>query len=98
LVACRCSQIPEIDHDEAYATVVNNLTFRVLLIIIIIFRLHAQIVDVETAFLHGDLEGIELYMNCPKSLKSEADEGPLLKKTIYGLVQLARHFFKKLTT
>ena len=28
-------------------------------------NLSAKIVDVETAFLHGDLEGIEIYMDCP---------------------------------
>lgn len=96
LVACGYSQIPGIDHDEVYAPVVNDLTFRVLLVLMIIHGLDAKIVDVETAFLHGDLEGIEIYMDCPKGLKAEKDECLVLNKTIYGLVQSARQFFKKL--
>ena len=54
--------------------------------------------DVETAFLHGDLEGIEIYMDCPKGLESEPDECLSLNRTTYGLVQSARQFFKKLIT
>jgi len=60
------------------------------------FGLKARIIDVETAFLHGDLDQ-EIYMDCPEGMK---DGGPskclLLKKTIYGLVQSARQFFTKL--
>jgi hypothetical protein len=56
-----------------------------------------KIVNVEKAFLHGDLEeGQEIYMNYPESLELEEDECLLLQKMIYGLVQSARQFFKKL--
>jgi hypothetical protein len=53
-----------------------------------------KIVDVETAFLHGELDEIEICMDCPQGL----DECLLLNKTSYGLAQSARQFFKKLMT
>jgi hypothetical protein len=97
LVACGYSQIPGIDHDEVYAPVVNDVTYRIVLLCMLIWKLTAKLVDVETAFLHGELEGIEIYMDCPQGLEHEPDECLLLNKTIYGLAQSARQFYKKLT-
>ncbi len=97
LVACGYSQIPGVDYTENYAPVISDVTYRILLICEIVWGLTSKIVDVETAFLHGDLEeGQEIYMDCPESLEHEEDECLLLQKTIYGLVQSARQFFKKL--
>ena len=56
--------------------------------------------DVETAFLYGDLEG-EICMKIPKGC-SDYKEIDLSKKclildhALYGLVQAARQFYKKL--
>jgi hypothetical protein len=52
-------------------------------------------VDIETAFLHGDLVK-EIYMEVPKGLEIEHNKKLMLKKTIYGLVQSARKFYEKL--
>jgi Reverse transcriptase (RNA-dependent DNA polymerase) len=60
-----------------------------------IWNLKACIVDVETAFLLGDLQE-EIYMNIPKGMNSNPNDCLLLTKTIYGLVQSAREFYKKL--
>ena len=60
-----------------------------------VWTLNAKIIDVETAFLHGDLEE-EIYMNCPQGLDSDPNDCLLLKKSLYDLVQSARQFFKKL--
>jgi len=49
-VACGYSQIPGVDFTENYSPVVNDVTFRLLLLIWIYFKLTAKIVDVETAF------------------------------------------------
>ena len=98
LVACGYSQIPGIDHDESYAPVVNDVTYRTVILCMMLYVLTAKTVDVETAFLHGDLEGIEIYMDCPLGIDHETDECLILNKTIYGLVQAARQFFKKLVT
>ena len=73
----------------------NDITYRIMLVASILWRLTNVIVDVETAFLHGDLEE-EIYMDCSEGLDHENDECLLLQKTIYGLVQSARQFYKKL--
>ena len=86
LVACGYSQIPGVDHDEFFAPVVCGMTFRILIICMILGKLSAKIVDVEPAFLHGELEGIEIFMNCSQGLNAGPDECLLLNKNIYGLV------------
>ena len=81
---------------ESYAPVVSNVTYRIMLIVEILKGLTSKIVDVETAFLHGRLEE-EIYMECPKVLGEEKGKILLLTKSIYGLVQAARQFYKKWT-
>jgi Reverse transcriptase (RNA-dependent DNA polymerase) len=54
LVACGYSQIPGIDFNESFAPVINDVSFRIMLISKLIWNLKACIIDVETAFLHGD--------------------------------------------
>jgi hypothetical protein len=71
-----------------------DVTIQVLLVAEIVWKLVSQIIDVETAFLHGDLEK-ESYMDCPDGLDQEVLECLLLLKTIYGLVQAAQAFYKK---
>jgi Reverse transcriptase (RNA-dependent DNA polymerase) len=66
-----------------------------MLISKLIWNLNACIIKVETAFLHGDLQE-EIYMNIP--MNSNPNDCLFLTKTIYGLVQSAREFYKKLIT
>jgi hypothetical protein len=66
-----------------------------MLIAKLIWNLEASIVDVETAFLHGELQE-EIYMNIPEGMSYDSKHCLLLTKTIYGLVQSAREFYKKL--
>jgi len=65
-----------------------------MLVIAMLLNLDHVLIDVETAFLHGDLTN-EIFMDCPPGI--EESEGCCLKlnKTIYGLVQSAREYFKK---
>ena len=63
LVACGYSQVLGIDFSENYLLVVNNVTFRIMLLMVLHFGYLAKIVDVETAFLYGDLKE-EIYMEC----------------------------------
>ncbi len=95
LVACGYSQIPGVDFNESFAPVVNDVSFRIMLIAKLIWDLQASIVDVETAFLHGDLQE-EIYMSIPEGMNQDSNTCLLLRKTIYGLVQSAREFYNKL--
>jgi len=55
LIVCGYSRIPGVDFAENYAPVMNDVTWRILLVAMIVWKLDAIIVDVETAFLHSDL-------------------------------------------
>ena len=99
LVACGYSQIPGIDFEESFSPVANDVTTRILIIAEMMYKLKSKLVDVETAFLHGKIgEGEEIYMNVPEGVEHEDDECLKLNKTIYGLVQAARAFFKTLSS
>ena len=60
-----------------------------------------EIVDVETAFLYDDLEE-EIYLKIYNGLdlitgeEYDSDNCLILLKAMYGLVQVARQFYKKL--
>ena len=62
-----------------------------------ILNLKARIIDVETAFLHGELDE-EIFMESPEGLGHNKDEDCVkLEKAMYGLVQGARQYFVKFT-
>jgi hypothetical protein len=86
LVACGYSQVAGIDYNEIFAPVINDVTYRILLIVKILLKLKGVIVDVEAAFLHGDLEGCEIYMDAPEGLNAAANECVLLLKGVAVIV------------
>lgn len=96
LVACGYSQVAGIDFTQVFSPVCNDVTFRIVLICMIVWQLDALIFDVVTAFLTGDLEE-EIYMECPEGLDHEDDEILQLLKAIYGLVQASRQYNKRFT-
>jgi Reverse transcriptase (RNA-dependent DNA polymerase) len=97
LVAWGYSQVPGVDFQESFAPVINDVTFRILLLMMLTWNLKAKFVDIETAFLHGDLKET-IYMEIPKGMEVSVDECLILNKTIYGLVQSAREFYNKLVS
>jgi hypothetical protein len=48
--------------------VINGVSFRIILIAMIMRGLQASIIDIETAFLHGKLSE-EIYMNAPDGME-----------------------------
>ena len=96
LVACGYTQIPGIDFAENYAPVISDVTWRIMLVAMLIWNLEGILIDVECAFLEGDLEE-EVYMECPEGLENsdKIKECLKLEKSIYGLVQSARQWWKK---
>jgi hypothetical protein len=96
LVACGYSQVPGIDFTNVYSPVVNDVTFRIMMVAEMVYKYKSKLIDIETAFLHGQLEDDEIvFMDCPHGMDHENDECLRLRKTIYGLVQSARAFFKR---
>ena len=55
-MACGYSQIPGVDFTDSFAPVINDVSWRILLIIKMLMKHDAKIVDVETAFLFGYLD------------------------------------------
>ena len=96
LVACGYSQIYGVYYMENYAPVMNNVTRRVLLIVMLLKKYDGKILDIEVAFLHGNLEE-EIYTDCPQGLEDAKEEECVkLLHILYVLVQSARQFWKKL--
>ena len=65
----------------------------------IIEGLDAKVVDIDNAFLNGDLDH-EIFMKIPEEYKEciqnyDEDKALMLDKAIYGLVQAARQFWEK---
>ena len=95
IVACGYSQIPGVDFTKNYSPVVNDVTYQIMIIAMIIWSMNGKLVDVETAFLYGDLDE-EIFMECPDGMRSSRNECLRLNKSIYGLVQAARSWNKKI--
>jgi hypothetical protein len=66
-----------------------------MLISKLVWDMTSTVVDIDTAFLHGNLDR-EIYMDVPMGLSIGPNKKILLRKTIYGLVQSARKFYDKL--
>ena len=85
---------------DNFSPVVNDVTFQVVITQMIIEKWDAKIVDIDNAFLNGELEH-EIYMAIPEGYtkcieQCEENQALKLDKAIYGLVQVARQFFKKI--
>jgi Reverse transcriptase (RNA-dependent DNA polymerase) len=65
LVDCGYSQVPGVDFQETFAPVINDVTFRILLVMMLTWNFKAKDIDIKTAFLHGDLKE-SIYMEIPK--------------------------------
>jgi hypothetical protein len=71
------------------------VSFRLMLISKSVWDMTSTFVDIETSFLHGNLDK-EIYMDVPMGLSIGPNKKLLLRKIIYGLVQSARKFHEKL--
>jgi hypothetical protein len=57
----------------------------------LVCNLKAKIVDVETAFFHGDLKG-EIFMEIPEGKDAAKEDCLSLNKIVYGISKSARQF------
>ena len=99
LVALGYSKIQGIDYTDNFAPEAHDVSFRIALARMMVEKLDSLVMDVETAFLYGDIEE-EIFMKSPVAIE-EIDPGASpedyyqLKKGIYGLCQAARQFWRK---
>ena len=101
LVAKVFSKIPDVDFTDNYSPVVNDVAFRVVVARMLIENLKGKVVDIDNAFLNGDLEH-KIYMKIPEGydevINQDVDKEDclILQKAIYQLVQAARKFWMKI--
>ena len=96
LVVTSFCQKQGIDFDEIFSPVVKMCSIRVILGLTTIINLELEQLDIKTAFLHGDLDE-DIFMEQPEDLKVKGKENMVckLKKSLYGLKQGPRQWYKK---
>ena len=70
LVACGYTEIPGVDFNDSFALVTTDVSWRILILAMLVWNLDARIIDAETAFLLGDLEE-EICMMCMEVLDKD---------------------------
>ena len=87
-------QIEGVDFFETYAPVVQWTTVRLMLILEVLLDLKSKQGDITAAFLHATLkEDEEVYVEMPRGFQKKG-KVLKLKKTLYGLRQSPRAFWK----
>lgn len=76
------TQVEGIDYNEIFSVGLILCSIRILMTIINKFNLELKQMDVNTAFLHGDLE-VTIYMEEPKGIVEDEFKVRILKKSLY---------------
>lgn len=97
LVAKGYSQTQGIDFNETFAPVAKFTSIRILLALAAKHDLEMHQMDVNTAFLNGDLKE-EIYMQQPEGFIQAGQEDKVckLQRSIYGLKQAGRSWYDKI--
>jgi len=97
LVAKGCSQIPGVDYQETYAPTPRLTSARMMLHLAATHDLSVHIMDVDQAFLHGELEE-EVYMEPPPGMPGHPGPDMVwrLRRPLYGLKQAPRQWHAKI--
>ena len=97
LVAKGFQQIESVDYFETFSPVVKTSIVRVVLSLAVMHKWKIKQVDVNNAFLNGELTK-DVYMYQPKEFVDQQKPNHVykLKKALYGLKQALRAWYDKL--
>lgn len=80
------SQLPGLDFDETFVPIVKLTSIHVLYVLAVHLQLHFHHLDVDTAFLNGELDE-KIYMRLLQGIGADSGKIVHLKKSLYGLKQ-----------
>ena len=102
LVAQGFSQRPGVDYDETYSPVMDMITFRFLISLVLFEKLEMPLMDIVTAYVYGSLDS-DIYMKIPEGFKMLDACTPRnlfsikLQRSLYGLKQSGRMWYQRLS-
>lgn len=95
LVAKGFTQVKFINYDETFAPVIRKEHVRYLLSQAVAYELEVHHMDVDSAFLNGELKE-EIYMVLPQGFGEHSGKIVKLLKSLYGLKQSSNCWYEKI--